>query len=363
MYEIIHKKKVYQVPEPLTKLFILDNLFCKKYINGRFTKKLKIDPNYPWCKTVNEYVYCILNDIHTQPLCKECKSKYVSFQVFSHGYSTFCGPRCGTLNKDTRAKSKATCQRLYGVDYTFQSNQMTEKSIKTLQSKYGKDVTNIMHVQSIKEKLFKTNIDRYGTKCTLQSKQSIEKSKKTCQERYGNDIFMGSKAFIEKSKLTYQMKYGCDFFPESKQFKDLFKDPIWVENLQNKVNESKRKNDSYSSISKGEIELGDYIESLGYIIKRNDRTLICPLEIDIFIPKHNIGFEYNGDYWHMNPLIYESTNFNKSIHKTAKQIWDKDADKIELCRLQNVRLIHIWEFDWSNNNKLIKDYIKSILEG
>ncbi len=88
MYDLIYAKKTYQIPEPLTKSFILDNLMCKCRLNGQFTKKLKIHHAYSWCKSVNEYVYCILNDIHIQPLCKECGIKIVTFNVFSRGYYT-----------------------------------------------------------------------------------------------------------------------------------------------------------------------------------------------------------------------------------------------------------------------------------
>jgi len=59
-----------------------------------------------------------------------------------------------------------------------------------------------------------------------------------------------------------------------------------------------------STASKQEIELQDYIESLGYDIIRNDRTqIINPLtgknlELDIWIPDLNKAIEYNGTYWH-----------------------------------------------------------------
>ena len=59
-----------------------------------------------------------------------------------------------------------------------------------------------------------------------------------------------------------------------------------------------------STASKQEIELQDYIESLGYDIIRNDRSqIINPLtgknlELDIWIPDLNKAIEYNGTYWH-----------------------------------------------------------------
>ena len=43
--------------------------------------------------------------------------------------------------------------------------------MKTIQAKYGKNITNPMHVQSIKDKQIKTNIERYNVPYTFQSKE------------------------------------------------------------------------------------------------------------------------------------------------------------------------------------------------
>ena len=58
----------------------------------------------------------------------------------------------------------------------------------------------------------------------------------------------------------------------------------------------------------------------------NNRTLIKPYEIDIYIQEYNLGFEYNGKYWHSNNPI--------------------DNIKINLCNKKGINLIIIKE-----NNK------------
>jgi hypothetical protein len=55
----------------------------------------------------------------------------------------------------------------------------------------------------------------------------------------------------------------------------------------------------------------------------NNRTLIKPYEIDIYIREYNLGFEYNGKYWHSN-------NIN-------------DNKKINLCNKKGINLIIIKE--------------------
>lgn len=68
----------------------------------------------------------------------------------------------------------------------------------------------------------------------------------------------------------------------------------------------------------------------------NDRTKIKPYELDIYIPKYNIAFEYDGKLWHDN-------NSNDTI-------------KNNLCKKENILLLRLPE----NNRNYIKD-IKSQL--
>ena len=100
-----------------------------------------------------------------------------------------------------------------------------------------------------------------------------------------------------------------------------------------------------SIYSKNELELYDYIKQIypKEIIhhhKLNNRT-----EIDVFIPELNIGFEYNGTYWHCDK------NRDKNYH----------YDKVTAAQNEGIRLIHIWDYEWINNHEHIKSYIKAQL--
>lgn len=63
----------------------------------------------------------------------------------------------------------------------------------------------------------------------------------------------------------------------------------------------------------------------------NTRKIIKPYEIDIFVPKYNLAFEYDGKGWHLN-------NINDEI-------------KNNLCKEKNIKLIRIVE----NNRNYISD--------
>lgn len=66
----------------------------------------------------------------------------------------------------------------------------------------------------------------------------------------------------------------------------------------------------------------------------NDKEILSPYELDIFLPKYKIAFEYDGKHWHSN---------NK-----------KDIIKEKLCCSKNIKLLRIVENS--------RDYIKDIKE-
>jgi hypothetical protein len=61
--------------------------------------------------------------------------------------------------------------------------------------------------------------------------------------------------------------------------------------------------------------------------------------------------EYNGDYWHANPAIYEAENIVKFRHKTAaaKTIWKRDTKRLEFIRSMGYAVKIIWESDFKKN--------------
>lgn len=97
--------------------------------------------------------------------------------------------------------------------------------------------------------------------------------------------------------------------------------------------------------SKEERELQDYIKSIAedYEIRFNVRDIIAPYELDVFIPKLKLAIEFNGTYWHSS--LFKDKKYHQ--HKTIQ------------CIKQGIRLIHIFEYEWKNDNT--KNKIKDLL--
>lgn len=85
------------------------------------------------------------------------------------------------------------------------------------------------------------------------------------------------------------------------------------------------------------------------------------LELDIYIPLLNKAIEFNGDYWHCNPSKYDKDYYHKQLKLFAYQIWERDKKKKLLCDKNGIQLLIIWEYDWINNHKHMKNIIKEFL--
>lgn len=69
---------------------------------------------------------------------------------------------------------------------------------------------------------------------------------------------------------------------------------------------------------------------------KNERKIIYPYEIDLYIPDYNIGIEVNGNYWHSEIKGKKDKNYH--LNKTIK------------CENKNIMLIHIFEDETYDNN-------------
>jgi DNA-directed RNA polymerase subunit RPC12/RpoP len=97
-------------------------------------------------------------------------------------------------------------------------------------------------------------------------------------------------------------------------------------------------------ISKGEVEVRDFIKSLGIKVSANDRGQIFNpetgngFELDIFMPTLNKAIEYNGEYWHKNKI-------------------NNDLFKQELCELKDIDLLIVWDKEWKVQSNICKNRI------
>lgn len=99
----------------------------------------------------------------------------------------------------------------------------------------------------------------------------------------------------------------------------------------------------FAKSSVGQLELADFVKSLGFDILQNDRKIISPFELDIVVPEKNMAIEYCGIYYHSETWGNKDRNYHKK--------------KQELCISQGYNLITVFENEWKTKQDIVKSII------
>lgn len=106
--------------------------------------------------------------------------------------------------------------------------------------------------------------------------------------------------------------------------------------------------------SYGESELGDWLESKGFTVLRNDRKLIAPYELDFVLPHKSFAVEFNGTYWHSDQVIYSKYGI------TAQEYHERKAKS---CNSKGYELFFVWSDDFNNRRTEVENSLYALLVG
>ena len=250
---------------------------------------------FPQVENLNEKIYWIKNNLNSYPKCPICGNEIKKWKGRNKGgYFKFCSCKCAQVDKNTRDKIKNTCLEKYGVD-------------------------NAAKARDIQNKMKNTCLKKYGTKNIFSSEIGKKKIKETLLKKYGVENPQQNNEIKKKTKETLLKKYGITCgFQKCKKY----------------------------NVSKGELELYDFIKSIKPTAIHNDRKNIFPLELDIFLEENNIGIEYDGEYWHNLPKMKK-----------------RDYLKNKICKEKGIKLIRVKEKDWKNNKEKVKKNLMEEING
>lgn len=110
-----------------------------------------------------------------------------------------------------------------------------------------------------------------------------------------------------------------------------------------------------------EKEVTEFVKSIypNKIIE-NDRKIIKPKELDIYIPNKNVAIECDGLYWHSTEQLTSKGQFIFSSDE-KKHYKNKQLIKTLLCEEKGIRLIHIFEDEWNTKKEICKSILASSL--
>jgi len=282
--------------------------------------------------------------------------------------------RLGVVNpsqsEEIKEKKRQTLLENWGVDHPLKSEEVKEKIINNNLRKWK--VKYVLQNDLVKEKIKLTNIERLGVDNPMKSETIKENIKKTNLEKWGVEYFYQTSEFKRKSDLKKIDKYGNSSYKRSLEFYKktiIGNDTMFIEYIGDSISKFNCKNghsfeiksDNYHSLlalgislcticnpigdqkSIKEKELYELIKSIydGEIIK----SYRDGLEIDVYLPDLKLGFEFNGLYYHSNKFKERNYHLNKT----------------EWFHERGIRIIHIWEDDWTNKREIIKSQISNLL--
>jgi hypothetical protein len=147
---------------------------------------------------------------------KMLKYKSYNKSIKSDGYYA-CSQKCGMMKGrktrfekygdeyyTNRKKGKQTSYEKYGDEHYTN----TEKTKQTCIEKYGGQA---MGSSVVREKITKTNIEKYGFENVFQNEKIKEKSKHTCLEKYGVENSSQIEEVKEKRKITCLKNNGFEY--------------------------------------------------------------------------------------------------------------------------------------------------------
>ncbi len=301
---------------------------------------------------------------------------------------------------EVREKAKATCIERYGVEHISQNEDVKHKKQATCLERYG--VPYSLQDPEIQRRSKETKMKKYGG-LGFDSKIILEKFKTTCKAKYGVERPICTDEVQAAIKETWMKNYGVEHPMKSpdiqlkarwsriKLHADSIIDPELRQNYLDfnedpasyirtkfdhkpsliEISETLGNLDPTSISSRIPIQdhvlLGNYQSTMERDVTRflkeldpninlviHDRKMIHPYELDLYLPEYRFAIECDPTSSHnstINVFDPKSDPIDKNYHK----------EKSRRCIENNIFLMHIFGYDWSTRQHVIKSMIRNVL--
>ena len=258
------------------------------------------------------------------------QSKEVQERVFNTMVEKYNG---FTLQSDElKEKVKQTCLHKYGVENPYSSKEVQEKIKNTFLDRYG--IKNPMQSKEVQEKVKQTNIERYGSENVMQSfdirKKSLSKERNMTEEEL--DLFF-------KSINSQEWWNNQESFLS---VKTVLKDLLTLSQIYIYAHKFRPDWTFKSPISQPHQRVINLLNEHQIEYEINTRSIISPLELDIYIPSKSLAIEVNGIYWH-SELSGKDRNYH--LNKTIA------------CEKKGIQLLQFWDIEIEDKWDIVSSMI------
>ena len=259
--------------------------------------------------------------------CKIC-GKTIHYSKHYRQFGKYCSSDC--MRKDPEAMQRAIDRR---------------------REKFG--TLALMNVPEVRAKIDATNLRKYGNAIYLRSKHHQESRKQAINKYYfklRGETYDKILNKCEESKKLKVLTSKIDFQnAPMRKYEYRLK---WHCEKCGKTFEAYYANGALPVCpyckpkSQMQLDVADFIKSIyPGSVEINTRKVLSPQEIDIYLPDLKLGIEFNGNFWHAADRVGETYH----------------VDKLNKAEGIGIKLINIFEYDWTNNKEQVKHRLRYLI--
>lgn len=298
--------------------------------------------------------------------CKTCGTELRVWK--KDNWKTFCSMSCTQNDPDVKArmlagqsnvdwnekiaKREATMQEKYGYTTHSQSEQAKQAFVTRTKEAWSNSEKKSQRL----EKRVQTNLEKYGVEHTSQRSEQRVVSGQAISKAYKEKSDTQKSMLIDEYRKSRLNPNAYDVLTNRELFEDLYVvKKMSVASIARHLNCSGEsvvysihdhgflyEPSRHSVASDIELELYSFVKSIhsGAISTYRDGK-----HLDILIPDLNLGFEFNGVYW----------------HSEARKDRYYHADKVQYFYDRDIRYVQVWEDDWLNKRDVVEKFIRNLL--
>lgn len=294
-------------------------------------------------KEVMQRLYHFINEIRSVPICPICETNPKKFRDFTKGYYKTCGDsQCAKChNKKTGDQTRL---KKYGDTCFFRTGEFKQKYKNAL------GVDNAFQLESVKQKIKQTNLERYGVDHPMKNKEISDRAH--AKLRNNNikiiDEKIGGLDFNVDIIRTDSFGEYTVFCKDCKNSSTLL-NSYFNYRMRNGIKPCLSCVPIERYVSRTHAEVFDFIKTISdEVPKVNERQTLKLsngkfAEMDLYYPESNIGIEING-------IFYHGELFKHRMYHQEKKIAAMES---------GIKLISIWQDYWDDPIK--QSIIKSRL--
>lgn len=332
-------------------IYYTNNIYINKKIDAFYADKVLSSQKelLDVYKQDDRYVYKVkcnkCGDIRITHSLKDCYVCSKQSQCYKDKMSKTIND--SKLFKESRQKIKENWTSEKSIEHRKRIQEGWTKEKRLLQSKIEKNYWGSLSDELKKDHSTKTKIGmpKHGTSDFFKMKSKQSDSLRSLRIALHPNLSI----LYDKDKL-YNYLTSLDHQPSLSELSEFFGisnhyivDYIKTSNLLYLINYEE------PTASLFQLDVEAFIKSLNIPYQHNVHSVLSNkrLELDIYIPSHNLAIECNGLYYHYYPVKDKDYHYNKS----------------RLCEEKGIRLIHIWENEWYNERQqpILKSIIKNAL--